>query len=524
METSGHLFIINGDVSKIACDAWLLPTDRNLSTTKSFIGALNASQNLEIEALVRQNRTSSVWVEDGQERSCIRLAIGTEALEPTLWLGDVGRSRETDLAHFADRAREFVRCAAEDVRSRRPDLGRRPLVALNVIGSGHGGKRRERGPLLRTLIGQLVDCCQEFATDVILVTWGNVMYSAAQKARRELSVASKVVWRSLPEQLRLEAEALGERARNGDLVVFLGAGVSRSAGIPLWRDLLEVAARKMSLSEDDIRSLSHLDLRDQATVISSRDEVKFLSILQESLASVRYSLLHGLISSLPVREFVTTNFDQLFELSARSAGRDMKVITQDKIVPGDRWILKLHGDLGRDLVITRGGYMGALHYQAPLRGLVQSLLIQKHMLFVGYSLSDEDFHHLMHDLRSTISKDQLKNLGTVLMLRRSSAIESIWSELKFIHADDDDPTSVTSTEEDQAHRLAVFLDYIGCHSASDVQFVLDDSMGDLISEEEEELAHLLNGIDALVKAHRSDSGKWSEIQKFLGQFRIQEDL
>jgi hypothetical protein len=277
-------------------------------------------------------------------------------------------------------------------------------------------------------------------------------------------------------------------------------------------------------SEEDINSLRSLDLRDQATVISLLDKGKFFAELQKRLEGHCYSLLHGLISSLPAKEFVTTNFDQLFELSARSAERSMKVITQDKIDIGDRWILKLHGDLGSNLIITRESYMGALNFQAPLRGLVQSLLLQKHMLFIGYSLSDEDFHHLMHDLRSTITPDQLKDLGTVLALRKSSAIESLWKELNFVHADDGLSEPDDLTDNALVHQLAVMLDYIGCYSASDVRFVLDDSMGDLISQEDGELSELLNRMEALVKKHRSGHAKWSEIRKFLEQFRAPVDF
>jgi len=39
-KAGGHLFIINGDVQKLACDAWLLPTDEYLTVTPSFADAI----------------------------------------------------------------------------------------------------------------------------------------------------------------------------------------------------------------------------------------------------------------------------------------------------------------------------------------------------------------------------------------------------------------------------------------------------------------------------------------------------
>ena len=36
METRGHLFVIDGDLTKIACDAWLLPTDSDFDITTKW--------------------------------------------------------------------------------------------------------------------------------------------------------------------------------------------------------------------------------------------------------------------------------------------------------------------------------------------------------------------------------------------------------------------------------------------------------------------------------------------------------
>ena len=40
MQTFGHLYIIQGDIKKIACDAWLLPTSDSYSITISFQDAV----------------------------------------------------------------------------------------------------------------------------------------------------------------------------------------------------------------------------------------------------------------------------------------------------------------------------------------------------------------------------------------------------------------------------------------------------------------------------------------------------
>ena len=55
-------------------------------------------------------------------------------------------------------------------------------------------------------------------------------------------------------------------ARAGRLVFFIGAGVSRDAGLPDWHGLLD-ALHRGEISEKEKSTLSDLDPRDRATLI-----------------------------------------------------------------------------------------------------------------------------------------------------------------------------------------------------------------------------------------------------------------
>ena len=162
-----HVFIINGDITKLACDAWLLPSDRSYFVTAHFAAAagLAGAGRLEPERRLR-------WPDSG----CFRLHESTGWREPDIWLGDVGRTANTDVHHFADRARSFVAAAAKPARERAVAHGQRPLLALNVLGSGEGGKRSERLALLRALLPALSNAATDYDCDVVLVTYGSVMY------------------------------------------------------------------------------------------------------------------------------------------------------------------------------------------------------------------------------------------------------------------------------------------------------------------------------------------------------------
>jgi SIR2-like domain len=65
-------------------------------------------------------------------------------------------------------------------------------------------------------------------------------------------------------------------------------------------------------------------------------------------------------------------------------------------------------------------------HEGALYGIVQALLVTKHLLFVGYSLSDEDFHELADEIRTALEPTAAERtqLGTVLTIE-----ESAWGRL-----------------------------------------------------------------------------------------------
>lgn len=505
--TGGHLFIIDGDVSTLACDAWLLPTDLRFSITNSFCKAVGLP-----ERAILPNAPSS-W----GGRGCLYLDHLNGDGRPDLWLGDIGRQGD-DLQHYEQRAGEFIEAASARVRATRPDLGRPPLLAMNVIGSGRGGQRRRRGDLLNALIPAIHKAAVAHECDVVLVAYGSVMYAAAQTARRRLE-KQYGLWRDLPASLRKKGDELVELALAGDLVVFFGAGVSAAAGIPVWGKLLDDVAEKIGLDAGDRQAIASLDFRDQATILARKGGDRFWKEVNAAVAADRPSLLHGLLSSLPVREFVTTNFDTLFETSAGTAGRSLVVLPGASPRSSDRWLLKLHGTAGRDLVLTRGDYIGAAAQHVALRGLVQAMLMTRRMLFVGYSLNDDDFHQIVHEVRSALGDGHGK-FGTALMPDPHRLVSDLWDDMEIVNTSlEDDPGE--AGVQPAARRMAILLDYVGSRSSSGTHFVADDSLGELRSEDEDRLAAIVGDLRALYDSVQSKTDKkdgWSDVANFLEKF------
>jgi hypothetical protein len=517
MNSYGHLYIIQGNIKKIACDAWLLPTDRNFSITESFYDAVGMKSK---GPLIWNKR---LWSEPWGSNHFILLSPATDAQDPDLWIGRIGGNEDTRVSRFAERAEEFVNLAAQKVHERMTDGKRAPLIAVNVLGSGQGGMRNKRGELLRELIPALVKSARANKCDVVLVTHGSLMYSAANSVRRSLVDTDVDPWREMPEELIDESDRLVALARRSELVVFLGAGVSRDAGLPAWKELLQDVARDLGIEEKEFDEMASLDPRDQATLLGSGREVEFKKAVSERLSSERFSLLHGLLASLPVNEFVTTNFDNLFELAATRSDGPPPVIPGGVVSAGKRWLLKLHGTIGKDLVLTRSEYLGAISSHAALRGLVQAMLLTRHMLFVGYSLSDEDFHQLVHEVRESVGGDESTSFGTVMLLQDRQYLSKLWPDLSFVS------TNVGGSNESNvyqsARNLSIMLDYIGANSASDVTFVVDESYGKMKSDHELRLAEILEDLDNLVTEMDHENGNsfnWKPVRNFLDAFKDHE--
>ena len=100
-----------------------------------------------------------------------------------------------------------------------------------------------------------------------------------------------------------------------------------------------------------------------------------------------------MLASLPSNEAVTTNFDGLFESARTTDGRRLAILPENAVDAEGRWLLKLHGTVTRpdEMVLTRSDYLDMPRRYGALMGLVQGLLMMRHMMFVGYSLRDEDF-------------------------------------------------------------------------------------------------------------------------------------
>jgi hypothetical protein len=474
------VFVVGADLTRLACDDVLVPTDRSLRIAPGWCPLLPPD--------VVTDRT-----DDG---ACVGLQWSAEerVLEVPddaarrVWLVDTVDDGGRGLPWILDGARQAL-----DAVARRevpePAHGRaRRLVGLPALGTGWGGAAGERGALLQQLLPVLREAAGAHGFDVALVLRGPSDLAAAQRVRR----GEDGGW-DLPEHLHRLAERLGEQARKGQLAVFVGAGVSAAAGLPTWEQLLEELAERSGLDDELRAGLSRLPPQDSAALLArelGREQLE--AYVKERFGPGSYALAHALIADLPVQEFVTTNYDPLVELAAADVGRKITVLPFEEAEPGRPWLLKLHGDAAHpeSIVLTREEYLQFGDTRAALAGVLHSLLLTRHVLFVGTSMLDDDLIRIAHQVRSALQLQgpvPNRRTGTVLALREDAARARLWER-------DVETVAMGSRDTapaEAARRLEVLLDLIGCLSTPPTGYLLDPAYRGLLNEEERRLAAVL---------------------------------
>lgn len=479
---TGQVFVVAADLTKVACDAWLLPTDDAFTISESFQGAVGGLRRL----------SGVSW---GNSR-----VIPFTPSENRIWLADIGGTSETVPRSFVEVLDEFASEASRALASVRPT--RRPVLAVNVLGTGEGGGDTRKGAVHSHLMPALYEAADEHDVDLVLTCWGRQAYSAAQRQRRRhlenTSGDCSAAWDlGGDEKLRSVGVALAERVRTQHLVLFLGAGVSAGVGLPLWGALIDEIASETNLTKADRKRLTKLDFRDQAAVLErrlgGRDELA--ARVAAKVSTTNYAVVHGLLASLRCREAVTTNYDPLYEEAMAAAGPRPAVLPYEAVTAGEPWILKLHGSADRpeSIVLSRSDYLGVPATHGALFGLVQAMLLTRHMLFVGYSLSDEDFHQLVDEVRRArrAQKDgaPTAKLGTVLTLFEDPLFEDLWAkDLDIVAMAKSKPPRGVSKETHRAaaaRRLSCLLDYVAFEAADVAAFLLDKDYDDMLEEPDE---------------------------------------
>jgi len=228
----------------------------------------------------------------------------------------------------------------------------------------------------------------------------------------------------------------------------------------------------------------------------------------EQVRGKHYSLVHGLLASLPVQEVITTNYDDLFETASAAVNREVCVLPYNQAGGGRRWLLKLHGCVNHpeDIVLTRKDYLRYDAERAALAGLVQGLLITHHVLFVGFSLSDDNFHRIADAVRR-VSRERF---GTSLAVAANRLLKEVWeTDLNWVEFGE---------LPDSARNLEIFLDRLAARTVSSANHLFDARYETTLTPSEINLRGQLEALASLFAATPGPDRQcvaWVEVERFL---------
>ena len=164
----------------------------------------------------------------------------------------------------------------------------------------------------------------------------------------------------------------------------------REPGYLAGGQLLSNLTEKAKIDERQKEALKHFNFLDQAEILKRELDKHGIDMNQEIVEMLgskpMYSLTHALISDWPVNETVTQNYDTMFETACRDSSQPLSVIPYHYMPETSKWILKMHGCITEpnDIVLSRTDYLDYDYSRSALSGIVQALLVTKHMLFLVF--------------------------------------------------------------------------------------------------------------------------------------------
>lgn len=510
--SDAHVFVTLGDVTHIECDAWLLPTDSRYSIRAGWSEALSVSGDSDLVAGSRTDEFSAGAV----KATPIREWPVTSPLPILTAVPNQGLLTASDLAELREAVAQFVGVATRSTGSVPGRNRSKKLLAMPAFGTDGGGGAFKKGEILEALLGEAHAMSRKYDVDVVLVLRDERAFALAQQLRKQKADQ----WSTLTTGQLESATRLAGMARSGKLVPFMGAGVSVSAGGPTWPELIAQLAYGIGMDQDQVTALasSKRSALDQAAYLrelyrrKDGDSAAFEKAVVDAVSRDRYGLAPSLLASLRTEQAITLNYDTLFEIASEDVGDARTIIPADgsRGSRTDKWLLKLHGSVRKPetIVLTRDDYLGYSANREALSAIVKANLITHHLLFVGFGLSDDHFHQIIHDVRRAAPVFDGEKFGTALTMLPDELDETLWEDqldLIAMGASGDLPGA--------SRQLEVFLDALLAHATDNHSYLLDESFASSLSTTQDQLrGKLLRFKNELNEQDKLDAS-WSAIER-----------
>lgn len=198
-----------------------------------------------------------------------------------------------------------------------------------------------------------------------------------------------------------------DAVERGRVVPFVGAGMSKPVGMPLWGEALTQLLGRLPGANGPLISglISSGKYLEAAQSLAAHDHVQTSNFIRTTYRAQKLKLAGPLLLLPRFAKgcIVTTNFDDAIEKTYETGHGEFKAYmhgTQDhnffqRLVRGDRCLLKLHGDAENDAthILTKAQYEDAygdpFDFHKPLPKALRQIYISQSLLFLGSSLEQD---------------------------------------------------------------------------------------------------------------------------------------
>ncbi len=222
--------------------------------------------------------------------------------------------------------------------------------------------------------------------------------------------------------------------------LFVGAGLSISAGFPSWErllaELIDKAKAETKTPKEKIDELYQLSKNPAKFLLAAEELRDLLPSELHKYIKVRFddktikpTAVHKKLFSINNNYIITTNYDTLIESAYVKVNHELPNIYTYKdaasinynLYEKDYFILKAHGDSSRapkEIVLTEKDYRSIIYNERGYQSILQVMFSTSNILFLGVSLNDPEInlllgfiHHIFHggspDHYALMPKDQI---------------------------------------------------------------------------------------------------------------------